>query len=520
MNAYLENYEKAFNLVTTLIESSERDKGSKEKLMVDKIEKFIQMNLIEFMKEDSPSHSAALFYDFIYEFNRFREFVVFTALAKKNIVGLGGAFSSGKSSFLNSIFGKEILPAKLAPTISVPSYVIHGESLDICAINIFNQKVHMDEEALKAVSHDFTERYGVGLGHIIKSIFIQIPQHEFHNIAFLDTPGYSKAHSEYYSVNTDEKLARAQLNTSNFIIWFVDAEGGTIKEEDISFLQSLRKDIPILIIVSRADKKTKEDIESIVKETKNRLKEKALFVVDVIPYSARKPAIYPADNIIKYLRIWNDSKIQLLFAKNFKMVFSQFEKYFEDSLEEEKGKLNKLNSSIVLLDKDQQEVEEYLSFMRKDVKSRIKDLKERKEKLQAMRTDFFTILKATGDQVGIPLPEPKDIDLIVENFKDPIIVLQEYKNKNALKTLEYSGRIKFKFDTLNEKKAERRINNLSSISENYGSIIFENLRGVKIKDKVVNLEDVIFEKLKKVKVKDRSISYGDVIINKFNALDK
>ncbi|MEC3939968.1 hypothetical protein VOF76_28165, partial [Leclercia adecarboxylata] len=82
-------------------------------------------------------------------------------------------------------------------------------------------------------------------------------------------PGYSKADEEG-SARTDASVARSQLNSAQFIIWLVPADKGTITEDDIAFLASLDKQIPKLIIISRADKHPEEavgNIVSLVRET-------------------------------------------------------------------------------------------------------------------------------------------------------------------------------------------------------------------------------------------------------------
>lgn len=108
----------------------------------------------------------------------------------------------------------------------------------------------------------------VTLGHVLENIFFSTPLHKYDNIAFLDTPGYSKPDSEKYSAKTDEQIARGQLNSSNYILWFVQADAGTITEEDIKFIKTLREDIPKLIIVNKADKKNLKDLQSIMEKSK------------------------------------------------------------------------------------------------------------------------------------------------------------------------------------------------------------------------------------------------------------
>lgn len=105
----------------------------------------------------------------------------------------------------------------------------------------------------------------------MENIFFSTPLHKYDRVAFLDTPGYSKPDSEKYSAKTDEQIARGQLNSSNYVLWFVQADAGTITEEDIKFIKTLNEDIPKLIIVNKADKKNLADLEDIIKKIKSTL---------------------------------------------------------------------------------------------------------------------------------------------------------------------------------------------------------------------------------------------------------
>ena len=215
------------------------------KVDLSTIDKLITTELPEALEDNAPSNFPQLYFDFRHEFDRFKEFVLFDKLIGKNIVALGGGFSSGKSSFLNSILGEKILPADINPSTSVPAYLVSGNDVSVYGINTFGSRVDMEAEDVKLISHGFgkldDDDSEATLGHILDSIFISSPLQPFENIALLDTPGYSKAESAEYSAKTDEKIARAQLNSANYILWFVQADSGTITQEDISFLETLNR---------------------------------------------------------------------------------------------------------------------------------------------------------------------------------------------------------------------------------------------------------------------------------------
>ena len=117
------------------------------------------------------------------------------------------------------------MPSQIDPSTSVPAYIVNGEDT-VYGVNVFDSKIDMKLKEIKSISHGFCEKTDdndeiiseeVTLGHILKSIFISTPLQSYKHIAFLDTPGYSKPDTASYSSKTDEKIARAQLNSSNYI---------------------------------------------------------------------------------------------------------------------------------------------------------------------------------------------------------------------------------------------------------------------------------------------------------------
>ena len=213
-------YKQQFELLKNVIKPNT---DTVLKVDLSKIEKIINKKLPDTLEKNAPANFPELYFDFKYEFGKFREFILYEHLIGKRIIALGGGFSSGKSSFLNSLMGKKILPQDINPSTSVPAYIVNGNYTDVYGVNVFDSKIAMQINDVKSISHGFGEIRNeeeeviseeVTLGHVLKSIFLSTPLQTYENIAFLDTPGYSKADTVSYSSKTDEKIARAQLNSS------------------------------------------------------------------------------------------------------------------------------------------------------------------------------------------------------------------------------------------------------------------------------------------------------------------
>ncbi len=456
MNYDDEVYEKLmanYNLLCDIIRQGTN--GPQLKVDLSKIEDIINKKIPDILKKNAPEDFYELFTDFKSEYEKFRDFILYDKLIGKNIIALGGGFSSGKSSFLNALMGKSVLPADIDPSTSVPTYIVSGEKHNVMGINVFDTKVPMQPRDIKKIAHGFGEveddddekvTDAVTLGHVLDNIFFSTPLHKYSNIAFLDTPGYSKPDSEKYSAKTDEQIARGQLNSSNYILWFVQADAGTITEEDIKFIKTLREDIPKLIILNKADKKNLSDLKDIIVKIKSSLDLKGVRYLDVFAFTSKPDQISDAnlkrfidediEKIKKQIELWNSQIYESNFARNFKVLFVRCKDFYEDEIEEESRKLNRLNTSITKLMAEDiaADVLEPLQFMVKDAQKNVNELKDIGKRLKELQDEFFTEIKFISDVVGIAMPEPSEIDLLQDKVKNPLQLIEEYKKEKGIKT--------------------------------------------------------------------------------------
>ena len=410
---------------------------------LDSIQKLIFTELPEALEKNAPPNFPELYFDFKQEYERFKDFLIFDKLIGKNVVALGGGFSTGKSSFINSILDEDILPYDIDPTTSVPTYIVYGDADEAKAINTFQSTINMKVEDIQHLAHGFGIEGSdeVSLGHLLKSIFVTSPRQKFANIALLDTPGYSKSESSNHSDRTDEKIARTQLNSSNYILWFTRADDGTIQKTDVDFIKTLNPDIPKLFIINKADIIFDSDeLEDIVNESRNTLIKNGIDFVDVFTYSSDDESNYDKDKILQQIEKWNNGQKESKFAYNFKKLFSRCKEYYEMRLEDEKKQLSHLNN-IRRADLNDEEAENYLQRLIKTTQNSISDLKESMEKLHEMQNEFFSQIKMIADKVHISMPEPSEIDLIQDKITDPKKILDDYCAKKMLDSPKHQDQI-------------------------------------------------------------------------------
>lgn len=442
-----------FDLLCSIV--SQNKKGTQLAVDLSKISEIINVKIPETLKRNAPDDFYDLYTNFKSIYEKFRDFILYDKLIGKNIIALGGGFSSGKSSFLNAIMGKRVLPSDIDPSTSVPTYIVSGEQHEVLGMNVFDTKVMMKPRDIGKIAHGFGKVSDeddnritdeITLGHILENIFFSTPLHVYRRIAFLDTPGYSKPDSEKYSAKTDEQISRGQLNSSNYILWFVQADAGTITEEDIKFIKTLREDIPKLIILNKADKKNLKDLKDIIAKIKSTLDIKGIRYVDVLAFTCKADQVQDkalldfiekdTSKIRGQIEKWNEEVYESSFARNFKVLFVRCKEFYEDEIDEESRKLTRLNTSLTKLSLENisSEVLEPLQLLVKDSQKNVNALKDINRKLKELQDEFFTEIKFIADQVGIAMPEPSEIDLLQDKVKNPIQIIEDYKKQKGIKT--------------------------------------------------------------------------------------
>lgn len=427
-----------FRLLCSLIQQ-----GRSAELAVDlkPLEKLIQEEIPAAMGKNAPPDYYELYVDFKAEYEKFRDYILYDKLIGKNVAALGGGFSSGKSTFLNALNGEDALPVSIDPSTAVPTYVVQAPDYNVQAINIFDTKVTFEELLdIQKIAHGFgaapgadgEAARGVTLGHVLESLFLETPLQRYENLAFLDTPGYSKPDSRLYSSKTDEQIARQQLNTANVIFWFVSAQSGTIPESDIRFLRSLREGIPKAVVLTRAAEK-EDALEEIRKKVSETLTLKGIACEGVWAYERDDPEGYDMPEIRAFLSRWNRKAAAPDFAINFKRLFVRCRKFYEDEKEKKGGQLEQLNRAEMLLPAEDGEVSALLHRLSDTLRREMQALKTAEEQVHGLQDAFFQEIHRVGELVGIRMPEPSEVDLLQENANDPLQLLQAYNKAHNIR---------------------------------------------------------------------------------------
>ena len=305
-NPYLSDPDKGIALIAKLL--PKRRKHTEEDKAAYQLDSLLDRRIVATVRELGIgtlelSQRLMKLSDQIMEYRKAR------LLSGKSVVGLGGQFSSGKSSFINSCLGigegeqaeqKIILPEDQNPTTSIPTYIVGGKEENIYAYCYANM-IPLDKDAMKAMTHEFFETYGIGFSRFVSNIVIHTPMMPrvlTEKVAFLDTPGYNKADMDTQDTLKDEHLAKEQLKAVDFLIWLVDISNGVLHERDADFLREAPTDTPILVIANKADKKNEQERLEVIESIKDTLQDRGIEVFGVTAYSSREGKEYSEENLV------------------------------------------------------------------------------------------------------------------------------------------------------------------------------------------------------------------------------
>lgn len=398
----------------------------------DRLKSLMEKDLPAAVRDAAPANFPALYADFQAVYQKFSDFLLFRPLIGKRVVALGGGFSSGKSTFLNTLLGgTRLLPTDIQPTTAVPAYLIHGDEEQATGINVFRSKIAMPVEDIGVLAHGFsTDEMDASdeeapLGHILRSLFIRTPRQTFQHLALLDTPGYSNAGSAGYAEQTDADIAFRQLNASDAILWFVPADSGTLPQSDVEFLRKLSPDIPKTIIVNKADKAySSEALQDVVRAVRDVLDLQGIRYEHIYTFSRKPACVCDRESILSYLTEMDAAQETSDFAYRFKQLFQACRDFYDEEIRSERMKLSRLNKALTLAG-DEAEVAQSLTEVTQDIKRDIEAQEAAKKRLHDVQQDFFTELKRVADEVGIAMPEPSEIDLLEGKMSDPAAIARK-----------------------------------------------------------------------------------------------
>ncbi len=187
-------------------------------------------------------------------------------------IAITGQFSSGKSTFLNALLSKNILPTGITPVTSKVNYIRFGDEFKIKVRFLDGTEEY---HGLDGLSRFTDQRKG---DENIEYLTIYAPLPLLKDIVFVDTPGLNS------QAKVDTKTTQKVLKQVDGIIWLTLIDNaGKMSEAEVlkSFLNSYAN--KSLCVLNQKDKFTQDQVAQSVSYVKSAFKE---FFAKVVPISA------------------------------------------------------------------------------------------------------------------------------------------------------------------------------------------------------------------------------------------
>lgn len=259
----------------------------------------------------------------------------------KVVVPIVGSFSSGKSSIVNRMLEKNLLSVTITPETAVPTELTYSQ-VDTIQKNMNGSWQTISLEELKENEFDInsTQLISAKLNNdFLKSI---------HNVVLVDMPGLDSG------IESHNKAIDDYIPNSLAYIITIDSEQG-LRESVAEFLKELKLfDMPTFIAITKADKKTKEDMvlfeSDIASKVRDILKIENFKIANV---SAKEKRVDPIKGFLMEVQTKADGIFEKTYKNKISESISQVEKYIsmriqkkDDSIEEIEEKEKELQRQV------------------------------------------------------------------------------------------------------------------------------------------------------------------------------
>ncbi len=262
-----------------------------------------------------------------------------------------GKFSTGKSSLINALLNKNILPTNISAETAIPAEIDYSKQN-----NIYLSK----NGTLNSISfedfknQDFdTQDYRFAKITFENEFLYKIP-----DVKIVDMPGFDSG------IERHNKAIDNYLPYSLAYIIAFSADEGAVSSSVINFLNELKLyNMPVYIVITKCNKVTKQDLQKFIQHIKLNVS-KLLEINDIkIACTTAQGANKDIEEFKNFLLDIqkNSEKIFINeFTKKLKKVSSSIEMYIKD-------RLNKKNLSISELESKKIELENNISDILKNI---------------------------------------------------------------------------------------------------------------------------------------------------------
>lgn len=337
-------------------------------------------------------------------------------LHSKMVGAIGGGFSSGKSSFVNSFMpsGAVQLATGVVPVTAIPSYVICDQRPSITGISYRGGAFAIKDDTYRAIKHELLKSLQFDLKQILRYVTVRsnLDPALFGNLCLIDTPGYNAPGSG--TTEHDKETAFSYIKDAKFLIWLVGLDSnGTLNDKDLAFLEDLPfgqedgKDL--YIVLNKAGVVKETDRLKLLEEFKTLLVDFNYAGISVYDSEYKQEYLYERQCVRDFLKSQNVStKKYVELAIPLQEIFDRYEAYVQGKHQADTAmhqKVRKLildglqSNAIKTTSNVKSKLEDGLNELERHF--RPSDIDSSLQKIEELRKKFFACIDAFCDEMGI-----------------------------------------------------------------------------------------------------------------------
>ncbi len=336
---HLGSLEERYDLIARILNAKIENEG------LIQYQRILDNEFLKFANEVDSLKEEALALLALQEIQKELQLVAsYPSLFQKTMVAVGGGFSAGKSTFLNNLLGLKLkLPEDMNPTTAIPTYCLKGKREVLMGRS---QSGGMVELPHLAFDRAFLDSLGFNLKEIMPFMLLSAPSMPFEFLCFIDTPGHNPGNQGY--TGGDKEASKESLRHAQHILWLINCECGEIQRDDLKYLQELYDEgKQVFIVFSRADGRTKSQLEEIANKIKETLEDHGIEFLGICAHSStryqeykefseKSPVFNSLEKFLKKLNKRSEKQKEILgvlynvfsmYERDIKRDASQFKRY-------------------------------------------------------------------------------------------------------------------------------------------------------------------------------------------------
>lgn len=242
-------------------------------------------------------------------------------------VAILGQFKAGKSSFINSIIGKKILPVGAIPVTTVITRIQYGPQ-ESATVTFFDKK--MINVGLDEIEEYISESKNTANQKNVEVVDIELPTlNGYPGIRLVDTPGLGSI----FKYNTE--LSEEWLPEVGAAIIAISSDR-PLSENDLNLIRELMEFTPrVVILLTKVDLLSEEQQKEVVKFFKDSLRKEFNTEFQILSYSiVKETELYKRwiDKLLTSLSINRDSEFRGILNHKLRSITRQCISYLDIAL--------------------------------------------------------------------------------------------------------------------------------------------------------------------------------------------